>query len=104
MSNSYKVLLPLLVHTADGAYKQGETFSKEFTPEQEAENLASGLLELQPNDYQVVGESEVDGHQPGDTFTAAIPLGREALLVAGGHIKRVEPKPAKTTKATKEDK
>lgn len=100
MSNRYRVLLPLLVHTEDGSYGQGEEFEKDFTVEEEDANLASGLLELVPNEYRVIGESEVDGHQPGETFTAAIPLSREALL--GGHIQRVEGKPAKKTKATKE--
>lgn len=102
--NRYKVLLPLLVHTEDGSYGQGETFAKDFTAEEEAANLASGLLELVPNEYRVVGDSEVDGHKAGDTYAAAIPLAREALLVAGGHIERVEKKPAKSTKAPKEAK
>lgn len=104
MSNRYKVLLPLLVHTEDASYGQGEEFEKDFSPEDEAANLASGLLELVPNEYQVVGDSEVDGHKAGETYTAAIPLGREALLVAGGHIKRVEAKQTKKQKPKEANK
>jgi hypothetical protein len=101
MANRYKVLLPLRVHTEDNSYTQGETFEKDFTAEEEAANIASGLLELVPNEYQVVGDSEVDGHKTGDTYSAAIPLGREALLVAGGHIKRIEKAKKKKEKADK---
>ena len=98
MGNHYRVLLPLEVHTEDGSYKQGQEFEKDFTAEDEAANLASGLLELLPNEYQVVGDSEVDGHKTGETYSAAIPLGREALLVAGGHIQRLGPTKTKKQK------
>jgi hypothetical protein len=100
---SYKVLLPLRVHTEDGSYGQGETFEKEFTEDEERANLESGLLELQPSKYKVAGSSEVDGHAQGEEFEAAIPLGREALLIEGGHIERVEKKPAPKTRKKKGD-
>jgi hypothetical protein len=104
---SYKVLLPLLVHLTEeeggGSYAQGETFEKEFSPEDERANLESGLLELQPSKYRVAGSSEVDGHAQGEEFEAAIPLGREALLIEGGHIERVEDKPAPKARKKKED-
>lgn len=101
MSRRYKNLLPLLVHTEDASYKQGEEFDKDFTPEQEQENVESGLLEVVPRTYKVVGTSEVDGHAPGDTFESSMLMVREALLVEGGHIAPVEAK--KTTKKTKEE-
>jgi hypothetical protein len=91
--NRYKVLLPLTVHTADASYAQGEEFDQEFSVEDEAANLASGLLELLPNTYRVIGGSEVHGTKPGGTFTMAIPLGQEALLIEGGHIERVDDEP-----------
>lgn len=99
----YKVLLPLRVHTADSSYAQGEEFDQEFTAEDEATNLASGLLELLPLTYRVVGGSEVHGAQPGETFTLPLPLGQEVLLVEGGHIERVDDEPAevKPTKSSK---
>lgn len=102
MSNRYRVLLPLLVHTEDAAYGQGEDFEKEFSEEDEAENLNSGLLEIVPREYKVIGGSVVHEAPPGETFTAALRIGEEAALVAGGHIERVEAKPARKAKADKE--
>lgn len=86
----YRVLLPLVVHTGDGSYTQGEVFEKDFTVEDEATNLDSGLLELVPCVYRVVGGSRVFDTAPGDEFEAAMRLGQEQLLMAGGHIVRVD--------------
>jgi len=98
-------MLPLTVHTGDGSYTQGEEFEKDFTEDEEAENVASGLLEIVPQTYEVIGTSRVFDTEPGETFTESLPLGREALLVAGGHIKRVEAKPPPATprKRTKKE-
>jgi len=93
----YRVRLPLLVHTDDGTYGQGEVFEKDFSPGDELENLESGLLELVPSKYKVVGETQVHGANPGEEFEAALPLGQEQALL-GSHIERVEepaPKPRK---------
>jgi hypothetical protein len=109
--NRYRVLLPLLVkphrrghppqfHTPDAAYGQGEEFDYEFTAEEEAQNLASGLLEIVPRTYKVVSDSVVHDTQPGETFDAALPIGVEEHLVVSGHIKRVDP-PAPKPKTTK---
>jgi hypothetical protein len=98
--NRYRVLLPLQVHTADASYTQGEEFEHEFTEEEETANLASGLLEIVPRKYKVIGGSEVHETQPGEEFERALPLGQEALLIEGGHIERVE-KPAKKKKEAK---
>jgi hypothetical protein len=103
--NRYRVLLPLRVHTEDGSYTQGETFEKDFTVDDEATNLDSGLLELLPNKYRVVGGSRVYETDPGEEFDAPLRLGQEALLVAGGQIERVEPAPKpRKTKNAKEAK
>lgn len=100
----YKVMLPLVVHTEDGSYEQFEEFEKEFSEEDEATNLDSGLLEIVPRDYRVIGGSNVLGANPGETLTAAIRIGQERLLTEGGHIERVEPEPVKkTTTKKKED-
>jgi len=103
----YKVVLPLEVHlpaeAGGGSYKQGEEFEHEFSEEDEAANLQSGLLEVIPCEYKVVGGSQVHGANPGETFTAALPMGQEAMLVAGGHIERVEAKPAAKAKKKKEE-
>lgn len=96
------MLLPLTVHTDDGSYTQGDVFEKEFTAEDEATNLDSGLLELVPAAYLVVGDSHVHDTPPGGVFTAALRIGHEELLVAGGHIERVEePLPTPTARATR---
>lgn len=98
MSNRYKVLLPLMVHTEDGSYGQFEEFDKDFTEDEETANLESGLLEIVPREYKVVGGSVVHDTKPGDTFKAALPVGVEALLVEGGHIERVQATPVKASK------
>lgn len=41
--------------------------------------------------YRVTGPLTVCGARPGTTFTAALPVGQEAFLLAVGHI-AVEPK------------
>jgi hypothetical protein len=97
----YRVLLPLLVQPREGgSYEQYEEFETDFTEEEETANLSSGLLEIVPRRYKVVGGSEVYETAPGEEFEAAIPLGNEALLIEGGHIERVD-KPAKKKKEAK---
>jgi hypothetical protein len=95
--NRYRVLLPLVVHTEDGSYGQGDEFDKDFTVEEESANLASGLIEIVPRDYRVIGESVVLGAQPGEVFAAAIPKGQEELLL-GAHLERVDPEPVEQPK------
>lgn len=102
----YRVLLPLEVHTTDGSYKQGDEFEHEFTVEDEKANLDSGLLELVPQTYKVIGETTVHDTKPGGTFAAALPMGVAELLL-GSHIELVEdpkptPKPSKSAAKTKE--
>jgi hypothetical protein len=107
--NRYKVLLPLLVGTEDregipgGSYGQGEEFDYAATEEEESNWLQSGLVEIVPVEYKVIGGSQVHGANPGDTFTTAIPIGQEALLMQGGHIERVKEKPAAKAKKKKEE-
>jgi hypothetical protein len=98
--NRYRVMLPLVVHTQDGSYEQHEEFDHTFTEEEEAANLKSGLLEIVPRRYKVIGGSDVYETPPGREFEAALPIGNEALLIEGGHIERVEAKPAKPAKQT----
>lgn len=107
----YRVLLPLVVHVEEGAYAQFEEFDHEFTPEDEWENVDSGLLGLLPDWYEVIGSSSIEVNlveapasretrvaEPGDQFQAAIPLAREEQLRY--HIRRIPPptpdKPAKS--------
>lgn len=88
--NRYKVLLPLVVHTADNSYEQGEEFDHEFSQADEYENVKSGLLGVVPRRYRVVGTSDVFETKPGDEFERAFLIEEERLLVVSGHIARVE--------------
>jgi hypothetical protein len=70
VSRRYRVLLPLLVHTRDGSYGQHEEFDHEFTAEDEAENVRSGLLAIVPQRYRVIGGSDVfDDTRPARSST-----------------------------------
>jgi hypothetical protein len=101
----YKVLLPLNVGTEDregipgGTYTQDEEFDYAATEEEEAAWLQSGLLEILPQEYKVIGGSNVHGADPGEHFTKALRIGEERLLIEGGHIERVkQPAPKKRQK------
>jgi hypothetical protein len=97
--NTYKVLLPLLVN---GEHGQGDVFEYEFpSPPEEDAAIDTGLLEIVPRKYKVVGQSRVFDTAPGDEFEKALRMGQEAALFAGGHIERVETKKA-TPKKEKE--
>jgi hypothetical protein len=102
MSRRYKLLKDLTYSTPEGSYGKGDEFEADLDAVDEQEKLQSGLLELQPLTYKVVGESSVFGARPGETFTQAMPLGQEELLVQGGHLERVEETPAKRTAKKKE--
>jgi hypothetical protein len=91
--------LPFTLQLPDGNYGVGEEFDYEFTEEDERSNLDSGLLEIVPRTYKVMGGSDVYETKPGETFDAAIPVGIEALLYAGGHIERVDEPTTPTKKA-----
>lgn len=102
----YRVLLPLNVQPREGgSYKQNEEFDADFTQEEETANIHSGLLEIVPVTYKVIGGSDVYETPPGEVFDAALPMGNEALLIEGGHIERVEkPEPAEKKPASKKGK
>lgn len=96
--NTYRVLLPVLVN---GEHGQGDIFEHEFTADDEATNLQSGLIEIVPRRYKVVGASIVHATEPGGTFSAAFTIGQEAALMEAGHIERVETKASTTPKPEK---
>lgn len=94
MSNTYKALSPAAVAAfADGV------FEREFTPSEEKDHLASGLIELVPRTYRALSNNYAAAAQ-GETFEAAYLVENEAALIQGGHIERVG-KPA--PKQKKED-
>lgn len=86
---------------AEAAFSVGE-FEHSFTAEEETDWVGRGLLEIVPCEYEVVGPRTVMGTPTGGTFTAALPLAQESFLVAGGHIERVQAKPAAKTTKSKE--
>jgi hypothetical protein len=99
--NTYKVLLPILVN---GEHKQGDEFEHEFdSPADEEANLNSGLLEIVPRTYKVVGDSDVFETKPGSEFEKALTMEQERLLLEGGFIERVKPKATKPS-TKKEEK
>jgi hypothetical protein len=74
-------------------YGVGDEFDKEFTIEEERENLSSGLLEIVPRKYRVIGDSEVfevKATADDPMFMAALPIENEAALIQAGHIERVD--------------
>jgi len=96
--NTYKVMLPILVN---GEHKQGDVFEYEFdSPEDEEANLTSGLLEIVPRTYKVVGPSEVFETPAGEQFEKALTMTQEKLLIDGGFIERVAAKKTPKAKAT----
>jgi hypothetical protein len=102
--NRYKVLLPLQVDTREGgSFHQGDEFETEFTEAEEQANVASGLLEIVPARYRVIGDSRVFDTNRGDEFEAPLTLGQERLLVEGGHIERLDTKTATKKARTKKE-
>jgi len=82
--NTYKALSP----AAQAAFEEG-VFERDFTPAEEQDWLASGLLELVPRTYRVLSNNYAAAEQ-GDTFEATFLVGQESALIEGGHIERVD--------------
>jgi hypothetical protein len=99
-ANTYKVTAPKPVLDAE----PGETFTHEFTPDEEADLIAAGRVEIVPSEFRVVGGSTVHGAEPGKTFKAAIPLGPKNALIDAGHIEQLAEKPAGGGKKVAADK
>jgi hypothetical protein len=87
MSNTYKATSPAAV----AAYADG-VFERDFSPTEERDVLASGLLELVPRGYRVLSNNYEAGEQ-GATVELALLKEHEQSLIQGGHIERVD-KPA----------
>lgn len=93
MTNTYRALTPAAI----AAYDSG-VFERDFTPSEEQDVLNAGLLELVPRKYKVLSNNFASGEQ-GDEIEAAFLVEHEQALTQGGHIERVEPKPAAKKKA-----
>jgi hypothetical protein len=95
--NTYKATSPAAVAAfADGV------FERDFTPSEEQDLLNSGLLELVPRKYRVLSNNYAAGEQ-NSVVELALLKENEAALIQGGHIERVDEKPA-TKAADKKEK
>lgn len=89
--NTYKALSPAAV----AAFAEG-VFEREFTPVEERDWLAAGLLEIVPRSYRVLSDNY---ERPmGEVFEAAFLVEIEAALISGDHIERVDKPEAKKKK------
>lgn len=89
MTNTYKATSPAAV----AAFDDG-VFERDFTPSEEKDWLDSGLLVLVPRKYKVLSNNFEAGKQ-GDEIEAAYLIEIEQAHLQGGHLERVDPKPAK---------
>lgn len=81
--NTYRALSK----AAEAAFGAG-VFEREFTPTEEKDWLASGLLEIVPRTYRALSNNYAAAKQ-GETFEAAYLVENEAALIFGGHIERI---------------
>lgn len=89
--NTYRALSK----AAEAAFAPG-VFEREFTPVEERDWLASGLLEIAPRSYRVLSDNY---ERPmGEAFEAAFLVEIEAALISGSHIERVDKPEAKKKK------
>lgn len=70
------------------AYAEGDEFDVDLSWGDEDAHVALGNIEIIPATYKVIGEQPVFDTWPGDTFTRAVPIGQEQLLL-GSHIELV---------------
>lgn len=89
MTNTYRALTPAAV----AAYDEG-VFERDFSPADEQDALGSGLIELVPRTYKVLSNNFAAAEQ-GAEIEAAYPVEIEQAYLSGGHLERIDPKPAK---------
>lgn len=91
MSNTYRAVSEY----GKAVYPAG-VFDHEFTATEEKDALDGGHLELVPRKYRVQSNNYAAGKQ-GDEVSLALVVEHEAILIAGGHLARVD-KPANPKK------
>ena len=96
--NTYRALSK----AAEAAFAQ-DVFERDFTPAEEKDWLASGLLELVPRTYRALLNNYAAAKQ-GETFEAAYLVENEAALIQGGHIERVDAEPDDPKRVSAETK
>ena len=84
--------------TAEAVYGDEPFQREDWTAADERDALTSGLIEIVPQAYRVVGDSRVFETAPGETFEAALPLESEKALIDGGHIARADEPPKKAAR------
>lgn len=70
----------------------GATGELELDADRESELVRLGRLEIQAQEYEVVGPRVVLDTAPGMTVSCALSQSQEAVLVGAGHLARVESK------------
>jgi hypothetical protein len=95
MTNTYKATSPIGEHY----YGEGVT-EQDLTAVEEQDALTGGHLEIVPRTYKVLS-GNYEGGALGEEFEGAYPVETEAALISGGHIERVDKKPAKSKPAAK---
>lgn len=86
-------------------YGVGEVFEHEFdSVDDELANLESGLLEIVPRKYKVVGDTAIYETPPDGEFEAALNKFEEAHLIDAGHIARADSTPTTAKRKPKEAK
>lgn len=92
MSNTYHPIS----ERAKAVYGSDD-FEAEFSPVEEADQIAGGHLSIVPRPYEVLTNNYAGGKQ-GEVVDLALQIDHEAHLTAGGHIKRADEKSAPTKK------
>jgi hypothetical protein len=95
MTNTYRALTA----AAKAAYDDN-VFERDLSATDEKDALDSGLLEVVGRKYKVLSNNYSAGEQ-GEEIELALLVEVEAALLAGGHLERVDPKPAKKSAAKK---
>lgn len=78
-----------------------DAFEADLSAVEEADAVSSGDLTIVATSHEVLSNNYEAGKQ-GDIVDLALPVEIEAALIAGGHIKRAEKKPAKKAAAPKQ--
>jgi hypothetical protein len=92
MANTYKTT------SVVGEHHFGDEPSEQtFTATEERDWLDGGHLALVPHKYRVLSDNYAAGEQ-GAEVELALLVEVEQALVSGGHLERIDPKPAKAAK------
>ena len=92
MTNTYRAI------SAIGEHYFGEGVTEhDLSATEERDALTNGHLEIVPRTYKATS-ANYEAAAQGEEFERAYPVEVEAALISGGHIERVDPKPAAKSK------